>query len=313
MARDFAWRDLLILPRFRDQQLFLDNTLELAYQPGLLASVILSLLSPASGFCTTIHSPLEDQDKPDVHLVGQLHYTSSRATAHLAYLAPRSQVTHPGMGQLLSHLCKQAGTRGAFQVLAEIGRDSDLEDLFFQCGFRPYAEQSIWILPRNLPRDLPSRVWFPIRGEHAGKLVSIYQRAVPSSVRHIEPPPRIKEVQGLIACEGDHPLGYAQAHFGPSAVLVDVLFDPAAEDLGRHLAAINHQLPYHNSRKIFFRVRGYQKRLSTALESMGAVSDRRQVAVVKRLTAQYHAQQKIGFRTFEKQPDTSPISQAEVD
>ena len=310
MARDFAWRDLLKLPGFRDQKVYFDDTLELIYQPGLFSSVLLSLISPASGFCTGIQLLRSS----DGFLLGQIHNASQEFSAQVSFLAPGDLLEQPGMDSLLQHLCQQAGDRGALQVLAEVEKHSQAEALLYGVGFRPYTDQQIWILPEAFPRERAYPAWIPITPRHEEEIRSLYQRVIPSTVKHIEPPPKVREMQGLIAWQSGRTVGYIRTQFGPRAVLVDAVFDPSSGNFQDHILGIRENLPYHRTRTIYFRVRGYQRRLGSALESLGATSISHQSAVVKKLAVHYNAQQKVNYRTFENQPDiTSPVSQTTLD
>jgi hypothetical protein len=310
MARDFAWRDLFKLPRLRDQKIYFDTTLELTYQPGLFSSVVLSLISPSTGFCTSIQ-PL---DNPEGCYLGQIHNLSGEDSARVSFLAPRSQLDQPGMSALLQHLCQQAGEQGVLQVLAEAEQNSPAENLLYGVGFKPYADQQIWLLPEIFPRERAFPAWIPITRRHEQEVRSLYQRVIPSTVKHVEPPPLAREMQGLIAWQSGRIVGYVRTHFGPSAVLMDAVLDPSSGNLQDQILGIRENLPYHRTRKIYFRVRGYQKRLSSALEALGARPVRNQTAAVKKLTASYKAPQKVNYRSFENQPDvTSPVSQTKLD
>lgn len=310
MARDFAWRDLFKLPRLRDQRIYFDTTLELTYQPGLLSSVVLSLISPSTGFCTSIQ-PLEN---PDGCYLGQIHNPSGEASARVSFLSPRSQLDQPGMGALLQHLCQQAGDQGFLQVLAEAEQGSPAETLLFGVGFRPYADQQIWLLPESFSRGRALPAWIPITRNHEEEVRSLYQRVIPSPVKHVESPPQAREMQGLIAWQSGRTVGYVRTHFGPSAVLMDAVLDPSSGNLQDQILGIRENLPYHRTRRIYFRVRGYQKRLGSALEALGASLIRNQTAAVKKLTVHYKVPQKVNYRSFESQPDvTSPVSQTKLD
>jgi len=311
MARDFSWRDLWSLTRFQDQGFFLDNTLELTYRPSLFTSVLLSLVSPSTGYCTALQ-PLNSAS-PE-RLVGQIHRSSGESSAHLTFLAPAKQITHPGMKSLLSHLCRQAGEHGALQVLGEIDRSLGMENLFYQVGFRPYAEQDIWLAPSALGPREGRPAWIPLTRRHDQEVSTLYERVVPGKVRQVEPPPQMNKLQGLIAWQGGSLVGFVAVHFGPNAVLMDPFFDPGIDHPGSHLPAVIRALPYHRSRKVYVRVRGYQGRLNTALETLGGERTCQQLAVVKNLAVPYGSSQKLNLRSFEKQPDvTTPISNLEID
>ncbi|OQX63500.1 MAG: hypothetical protein B5M51_04955, partial [Anaerolinea sp. 4484_236] len=55
MARNFTWRDIPTLPRYRKQQVFLDTSLSLTYAPGILLGVLQSLIF-IENFCIATHS-----------------------------------------------------------------------------------------------------------------------------------------------------------------------------------------------------------------------------------------------------------------
>lgn len=310
MARDFAWRDLLRLPQYRDQKLYFDNTLDLTYHPGLFSSAVLSLLSPSTGFFTGI----QPAGPSDGFLIGQIHKPPGKPSAQISFLAPRDRMKHPKMGSLVQYLCQAAGYQGALQVLAEVDQGSSAEHVMYGVGFRPYADQEIWLLPADFTRDRAYPAWIPITGKHQGAVHSLYQRVIPSGVKHVETAPDAGDLQGLIAWEAGRPAGYVQARIGPSAVLVDAVIDPALGDLPGHVQGIRENLPYHRSRRVYFRVRGYQRKLASALEAVGASLEKNQIAVVKKLAVHQNAQHKVSYRSFENQPDvTTPVSQAKLD
>lgn len=311
MARDLAWHDLWKLAAFRKQGIFLDSTLGLIYQPNLYVNALLSLIFPGSGFCTAVYSP---PSTPGNKLIGQIHFSSPGTSAQIVSLSPRDQLLHLGMSSVLSRLCKQAGEQGAVQVLAEIDRKSQAEEVFFQTGFRPYAEQTIWLFPKGLRSENRSPAWIPLTRRHSEDVSYLYNQLTPQQIQKVEPPPRMEDIQGLIAWQRGALAGYALAEFGPRAVLVDALIDPAVNNLRDHLIAVARSLPYYHTRKVYFRVRGYQQRVNTALKELNAESCREQIVVVKKLAVHYKAQQKVQMRSFEKQPDiTNPISNLEID
>lgn len=311
MVRDLAWYDLWKWEAFSKQGVFLDSTLELIYKPNLYTNALLSLIFPNSGFCTAVYSPVST---PDKKLIGQIHCPSPGTSAQIVALTPRDQLLHLGMSSVLSHLCKQVGEQGALQVLAEIGQEYQTEEVFFQTGFRPYAEQTIWLFPQGLRPENKSPAWIPLTRRHSEDVHYLYHQFTPKQVQNIEPPPRMKDIHGMIAWQSGALVGYVLADFGPRAVLVDLVIDPAVENLRDHLIAVVRSLPYHLSRKIYFRVRGYQQRINSALQVLNAEHCGEQTVVVKKLAVHYTAQKKLNMRSFEKQPDiTNPISNLEID
>jgi hypothetical protein len=84
MARSIAWKDLYTLLRYQKQQLYLDNTLRLVYNPGLFSSALLSIAAPSSGFFTAVH-PLDSEPYP--LLIGQIFHSPASLSARLVFLA----------------------------------------------------------------------------------------------------------------------------------------------------------------------------------------------------------------------------------
>ena len=309
MARKLLWKDLPALPRFQKQKLFLDNTLRLTYNPGLFSSSLLSILTSSSGFCTVIE-PVDSTHYP--FLIGQVVHKPEGQTARIAFLAPGDQ-DHQGFTNLLAYLTSRVGEQGALQILAEVDLNSLGESILSRAGFRPYAEQQIWKLPRRFIYGSGKKAWIPITRSESDQVASTYQRFVPLQVQRVEAPPEEDTLQGMISWNAGKIAGIALISFGPSGILVDLVLDPDLVELDDYLGALFFHLPYRNSRDIFFRIRSYQQEIAAVLESAGAIAGPEQYAVVKRLAVHYNAKQTFRVQGFENQPDiTTPISNTKV-
>ena len=64
--------------------------------------------------------------------------------AKLLYLAPTTELTHPGLPPLIEHLSAEAGQWGAFHVIAEVDETSDAFPALRAAGFAVYAWQRLW-------------------------------------------------------------------------------------------------------------------------------------------------------------------------
>ncbi len=308
MARAFTWRDLLILPRYRDQAIFLDNTLSLTYAPGLFSTVLLSLVFPRSGFFTTLQSPEEDAPP----LLGQIYRANAKPVAQLTFLAPKDDVSSAHMVRLLSYLSQQAGERGAFHILAEVQRGGLVADCLRQSGFRPYAEQKIWSVPEDIDLENRQPGWIPLSKADGEAIQRLYREITPRDVQRVEAPPRVGDLQGLGCRVEGQLVGYTSFHWGPRGVLVDLIIDPAQTGLEEHIRAVCEKIPPHRRRNMYFRVRTYQEKLASALGEMGALQGPDQLAMVKYLAVHYRAQQAYNVGAFEKQPDiTTPFVKTE--
>ena len=310
MARSIAWRDLYSLLRYQKQQLYLDNTLRLVYNPGLFSSALLSIAAPSSGFFTAVH-PLDSESFP--LLIGQTYHSPASLSARLVFLAPMEMSSQTGTGKLLSLLTAQVGERGAVQVLAEVPLNVLEENILYQAGFRVYAEQQIWKFPRHFSNSTGRKSWTPITKRDSDQVVSLYQRIVPGAVQRVEPPPTFPKIKGMICWHEGRIVGFAETRFGPNGILVDIILEPELSDMDEYLAALFTNLPYRNTHDVFLRIRSYQERIASALERAGADPGPEQRAVVKRLAVHYNAKQTFNYQAFEKQPDiTTPISNTEI-
>jgi hypothetical protein len=117
----------------------------------------------------------------------------------------------------------------------------------------------------------------------------------------------------MITWQDGQVVGIVLPQFGPKGILVDLLLDPSLGGLDELLAALLFHLPYTSTREIYLRVRDYQSRLASTLESWGAQAGDQQRVMVKRLAVHYNAQQAFVVQGFEHQPDiTTPISSSKI-
>jgi len=310
MARKIVWKDLAALTRFKNQKLVLDNSFQYVYNPGLFSSSLLSLISPASGFCTAVE-PIESE--ANSVLVGQLFHPSGSSSSRVVFLAANDISPHPAFGRVLSQLAHSVGERGALQIKAEVSENSPEEEILHQAGFRTYAEQQIWKLPRRVVFGTGKKAWVPVTNDNTALAEAFYKRTLPGQILRVEPPLISPDMQGLISWKEGKIVGFAAAQFGPRGILVDLLIAPEMNLIDEYLSALLFHLPYRDTRDVYLRVRSYQQQLASALERVNAEDGPKQKAVVKRLTVYYNAKQTFRVQGFDKQPDiTTPISNSEI-
>ena len=310
MARKLAWHDLIVLHRYQNQRMVLDNSLRFVFSPGLFSSALLSLTLPSSEFYTAV-DPLEAEDFP--LLIGQILLTKNHHTARVALLAPGELGMGPDYSSLITHLAQAACERGALQMLGEVSIDSPGEEILDRSGFRPCTKQQIWKMPRQAPRGSGGKSWIP--GIHAdnGPVQAFYQRVVPAQIQRLEPSPIFPMTQGMVSRQEGRVVGIALTQFGPRGILLDLMLDPSLSSLDEYLSALLFHLPYARSREVYLRVRDYQGGITSALERLGALPGDHQHVMVKRLAVHYNAQQAFMVQSFEKQPDiTTPISRTKI-
>ena len=310
MARKIVWKDLVALTRFKNQKLVLDNSFQYVFNPGLFSSSLLSLISPASGFCTAVE-PIESE--ANAILVGQIFHPPGSSCARVVFLAASDFNPHPAFGRVLSELAHSVGERGGLQIKAEVSDNSPEEEILNQAGFRTYAEQQIWKLPRRIVFGTGKKAWVPVTKDNNALAEAFYRRTLPGQILRVEPPPVSPDMQGLISWKEGKVVGFAAAQFGPRGILVDLLTAPEMDPIDEYLSALLFHLPYRDTRDVYLRVRSYQQQLTSALERVDAEDGPKQKAVVKRLTVHYNAKQTFRVQGFEKQPDiTTPISNSEI-
>jgi hypothetical protein len=310
MARVIAWKDLFSLSRYRNHLCFLDNVLELVHNPGLFSSALLSITIPTYGYCTSV-SPIDDDLFP--FFLGQISHPLNSPNAKLVSLAPKNLISLPGCSDIISHLIAKAGERGAFQILAEIEVDQPEEEILYQAGFRDYADQQIWKLPRTIVGKYGKGAWLPVSQQDQSVVEELYRRIIPGPIQRLENAPDIPKEKILACWLEDMLAGFATTRFGPNGILVDLVMDSNPEEMDSCLASLLFHLPYRNRRDVYFRVRSYQERIGSALERIGAVPGPKQRAVVKKLAVHYNAKQTFRVQRFKEQPDiTTPISNSKI-
>jgi hypothetical protein len=310
MTRKIAWQDLIVLHRYQNQRMVLDNSLRFVFDPGLFSSSLLSVALPSSEFYTAV-DPLESDRFP--LLIGQILTSKDNPTARVASFAPSDLDTDPDYSKLISHLSRVAAVKGALQLVGEAAIGSPEEGILYQAGFRPYAEQQIWKMPRQAPCGSGQISWIPAIQADNGPTHTFYQRVVSAAIQRLEPTPTFPKDQGLISWQDGQVVGVVLPHFGPQGILVDILLDPLLTPMEEYLAALLFHLPYTSTRELYLRIRDYQSGIASMLESWGAEAGDQQRVMVKRLAVHYNAQQAYVVQGFEQQPDiTTPISSTEI-
>jgi hypothetical protein len=310
MARKLAWQDLVLLYRYQNQRMILDNSLHLVFDPGLFSSSLLSVSLPSSEFYVAVDQ-LDSGNFP--LLVGQITLARAQHTARLSFLAPDELGASPDYSELISHLAQEACDRGALQMAGEVQVDSPGEEILSRNGFRSYTDQKIWKLPRLSPARSGDVSWISgIQGDNTAAQI-FYHRVVPAQIQRLVPAPVFPADQALISRREGRVAGLALTQFGPRGILLDLILEPALDTLDEYLSALIFQLPYTRSREIYLRVRDYQGGIVSALDKLGALPGDQQRLMVKQLAVHYNAQQAFMVQGFEKQPDvTAPISRTEM-
>ena len=146
-VRQFYWRDLPKLVRYRHQGLFFDNALVLTRGPVLVpVGALISYLATATGIFTYL---CDNDEKPDCPLIGQITHGNGMPFARLVFLAPDAGLELNVLPALIEQSLRDIGERGAQHLLAEVEEQAiafeslrkgrlrylfPAADLAFECG-----------------------------------------------------------------------------------------------------------------------------------------------------------------------------------
>src|SRR5512138_2680376 len=136
--RSLAFFDLPYLYSFREQAVGLDTARTLTRGNPLGAAGLFAYVNPARH----IYSAIANGDKDCV--LGGIIHARDETFAKLLYLAPSSQLDHPDLPALIDSSSAQAGTCGAFHVLAEVDESSDVFMALRRAAISVYAWQRMW-------------------------------------------------------------------------------------------------------------------------------------------------------------------------
>ncbi|RJP51343.1 MAG: hypothetical protein C4583_08860 [Anaerolineaceae bacterium] len=264
--------DLPTLSRYRNDALLLDSTRAFTRSNPLGAAGFLSHFNPARHVYTAIAKDNGDS------LLGCVIHAPGETFARLLYLAPSSLLTHPSLIPLIENLSAQAGTWGAFHVIAEVDETSEAFPALRNAGFAVYAWQRLWELSSVTEAGSKSE-WKRARDVDLSAIQSLYHQIVPPLLQPVELLSR--RADGFICNEGVK--CHVGVSSGTSGIVLSPLIHPDTENVGAHIAALTKSLPSSGTRPVYMCVRSYQAWLEPVLEDLGALAGPRQAVMVKHL------------------------------
>jgi hypothetical protein len=270
--RSFDLLDLPMLYRHRAEAVSLDTTRALTRGSPLGAIGLMAYMNPQRHVYSAVCA-----DEGAVLFGGILH-TNGDSVARLLYLAPASRVDHPQLPALLENLSAEAGTWGAFHVIAELDESSQAFAPLRRAGFSVYAGQRMWDVSA-LTSTASDNKWPRVRAIDLPAVQNLYHQIVPPLLQLVEPAPR--RAAGFICSEGG--TCYASVSGGLSGIVVFPLIHPDARDVPAKLRSLIHHLPNRGGRQIYVCVRTHQAWLEHVLEDLGAKPGPQQVVMVKHL------------------------------
>ena len=170
---------------------------------------------------------------------------------------------------LLECLAREAGDRGARNIVAEAHEGSAEFVELRKAGFVIYARQQVYSL-RSLPAVLKADIVLQPCGPHDEiPAQRLYSNIFPSLVRRIEP--TLTNTDGGYVLRRDDDVVAAQSvNRGPKGVWVEPYVRPEAEDaIGEVLAALLLEEEPDTHKPVYVCARSYQSWLRGALQSVG--------------------------------------------
>jgi len=270
--RPLAILDLPQLYRFREEAIGLDTARTLTRGNPLGAARLLAYMNPVRHVYSAIANGEHDS------VLGGIIHSRDETFARLLYLAPSSQLTHPDLPALIENLSAQAGSWGAFHVLAEVDEIGDAFVPLRKAGFSVYAWQRMWEIS-EITESGSGFDWTRVLSIQLPAVQSLYHQIVPPLLHPIEPQP--KSAIGWISNDGVK--CYVSVAHGMYGIVLTPLIHPEATDVSAKLAALISNLPDRRNRPVYVCVRSYQAWLEPVLADLGAKAAARQAVMVKHL------------------------------
>ncbi len=277
--------DLLDLPtlyHYRAEVVSLDSTRLLTRGNPLGAAGFMSYFNPSRHLYTAV------SQENGISLLGGVIQTNGEAYARLVYLAPRSNMSHGRMPGLIEHLSAEAGSWGAFHVLAETEDGSDAFPALRRAGFSVYAWQRIWDVSQVPPSESDSG-WTFTKSINLPAVQSLYHQIVPPLLQPVEPAP--KRATGMVCTDGSR--CYVNLSYGVYGIVLTPYIHPEATGVAHKLAVLLRQIPDRRGRPVYMCVRSYQTWLEPAIEDLGGIAAPRQAVMVKHLVRMVKEEQAV--------------------
>lgn len=272
IVRPLALLDLPYIYGFRDEAVGLDATRILTRGNPLGAAGLLSYVNPSRH----IFSAIANGENHSV--LGGIIHTRDETFAKLYYLAPSSQLDHPNLPDLIENLAEQAGTWGAFHVLAEVDETHDAFVSLRKAGFSVYAWQRMWDVS-DLAETGSSSSWTRVKSVDLHSVQNLYHQIVPPLLHPVEPLPR--KPLGWMCNEGAK--CYVSMTHGVYGIVLTPLIHPEATNVSGKLSSLISHLPDRRGRPVYVCVRSYQAWIEPVLEDLGAKAAERQAVMVRHL------------------------------
>lgn len=298
--RPLAIFDLPYVYSFREEAIGLDTARTLTRGNPLGAVGLMAYMNPSRHIYSALINGSEES------VLGGIIHSRDETFAKLLYLAPASQLGHPDLPELIENLSAQAGSWGAFHVIAEVDERSDAFVPLRRSGFSVYAWQRMWDVSQ-ITESVRAFEWTRVKSVDLQSIQNLHHQIVPPLLQPIESQP--KEASGWMCNEGMKCyVGVSQGAYG---IVLWPLIHPEANDVSAKLASLITNLPDRRNRPVYICVRSYQAWLEPVLADLGAQGADRQAVMVKHLA--HLVKDALAVQTVPKGVSVQPsrVSQAE--
>lgn len=307
MIRSFDWRDVPILHRYRNRELYLSSIYVATRGTYIIPGILRAFVSPSSGVFTAV---LYNEDKSHAPILGQIMPLSGEKIAHISFLAPKDGIENHNTRQLLEHLCQKAGEFGNFYLIAEPEDQSPVFSVLRSAGFTTYARQRIWKYSQATQPEEQIIPWRLSVTQNYFDKTTLYNNIVPGIVKQIE---NLEDnpYHSLVHYTQDNLLGFVDLIYGYRGIWVHPIVHPDVENIESLLLGLIQSIPDRRNRPIHICVRTYQSWLEPALEQIGALATPLQAVMVKRLVVRNRVRNALPIQQLEGQPEVPlPLTQS---
>ncbi len=287
-VRQFDWRDLPTLRRYRRESIFLDSALLLTRGSGQMTGALFSYLAPSLGIFTCVSNAESSPDarsNGEAPMIGQFIHPAGSPFAHLTFLAPSSALECASASPLVEYMMALSGERGALRLLAEVDEQSYAFEALRKCGFVVYSRQCIWQLgPQESVQGHPN-AWRALTDQDMIPVRNLYNNLVPGLVQQIEPFAQSKASlpRGLVCYQNGELQAFVELKYGQRGIWVQPFIHPDTGDVQQYLIGLLNKIPDRRSRPVYICVRSYQAWLELPIEELGGKSGARQAVMARQL------------------------------
>ena len=265
-----------------------DSTQALTQGSPVGPVALLQRLNPAVGSYTGITTSASGATP----IIGHMQHTFGDRSARIVFLMPESGLNQPVLYDLLESMAVQAGSWGAFHLLAEIEENGCALEGLRRSGFAVYAWQRIWKFFHNGDNNHggaangngknSTSLWKPASSIDEVSVRNLYQALVPPLVQSAEPL-TTRKLSGWVYRQDNEILAYVEGQSGPHGIYLQPLIHPAVENISQVLSSLLLHQPGRQSRPVFLAIRSYQAWLEPVVRDLECQVGPRQALLVKHL------------------------------